>query len=737
MKTGLTLLVRIIQKTVTEQKITVKEYMDYYNKVFKVCTDPRDDLKDQLYGNLKDLLTDIVNIEEAAIKRDSSEEGKAERSLLIDYLTRFGYYSTATKMIRNIFRYMHNYWIPQKVKDNGSGIRDVYEMSLVIWREKCYGKQQTKLLEELFDLITAERDGKIQDKSIIVRMRDAYISIGVLETQPVLFYKKDFEEPFIQNTRQYYTKESNDFLQGHSVSEYMKLAETRLAQEEGLSKAYLHENTTEPLVRALEDVLITQHNQKMQDEFPSMLREDRNEDMKRFFSLLRRIPNGLNFSSETMEAYLASISLALIVKHVSVKQVPPPKVSIDLLGELITMHQKYTHVVAECFENNPLFLNAIDKGFRKSINDENKTKIGKATGPEMIVYYCDHILKGGAKLSEAEFDLQVDTIMKLFTYLDNKDLFYSMFQKLLAQRLLDKKSKDNLERSFIAKLKETVGDVEVNKLQVMFNDIRLSEEKTDGFKEFCKNHSTIKVPYDTTVMVLNNYDWPSLSEMTVTLSPQFNVATEAFTEYYRKIQGSNRVLKWQPSMANCVLNHIDDKGQKRELTMTAVQASIMILIYENDKLKFDDIRSALAVPDGEKSLLKFTLAPLMVGKSKTPLLEIVGDNKNKELEDDDVITWLPLKCKERKLVFQKGVFVEAKPDEDIRARLPLYDAALVRVMKARHTATIQELFGEASTHLIKRFKPDQKVMRKRLEYLIDKGYMRYDPDDRKKLNYLA
>jgi len=336
---------------------------------------------------------------------------------------------------------------------------------------------------------------------------------------------------------------------------------------------------------------------------------------------------------------------------------------------------------------------------------------------------------------ETEFDKQVDTIMKLLTYLDNKDLFYSMFQKLLAQRLLDKKSKDNLERTFIAKLKDTVGDVEVNKLQVMFTDIKLSEDRSDLFKEFCKNYPS-KIPYETTVMVLNNYDWPTLSEMSVTLSPQFNLATEAFTDFYKRNYGSNRVLKWQPSMANCVVTHIDDKGQKRELTMSAVQASIMMLVYENDKLKFDDIRTALAVPDAEKAVLKFTIGPLLVGRAKIPLLDLHPSGK-KEIEDDDIISWVPLRCKERRIAFQKGTFVEAKPDEDIRARLPLYDAALVRVMKARHTATIQELFVEASTILIKRFKPDQKVMRKRLEFLIDKGYMRYDPDDRKKLIYMA
>jgi len=310
-----------------------------------------------------------------------------------------------------------------------------------------------------------------------------------------------------------------------------------------------------------------------------------------------------------------------------------------------------------------------------------------------------------------------------------------MLQKLLAQRLLDKKSKENSERTFIATLKDTVGDVEVNKLQVMFTDIKLSEDRIGLFKEFCKN-SNKKIPYDTSVMVLNNYDWPTLSEMSVTLSPQFNVATEAFNDFYKKNYGSNRVLKWQPGMANCVVTHIDDKGQKRELSMSAVQASIMMLVYENDKLKFDDIRTALAVPDSEKAILKITVAPLLVGRTKTPLLALVPQDK-KDIDDNDIITWVPLRCKERKIAFQKGTYVEPQPTEDFRARLPLYDAALVRVMKNARSLSIQELFSESSTILIKRFKPDQKVMKKRLEFLIDKGYMRYDPDDRKKLIYMA
>jgi hypothetical protein len=63
--------------------------------------------------------------------------------------------------------------------------------------------------------------------------------------------------------------------------------------------------------------------------------------------------------------------------------------------------------------------------------------------------------------------------------------------------------------------------------------------------------------------------------------------------------------------------------------MSAVQASIMMLVYENDKLKFDDIRTAFAVPDAEKAILKFTIGPLLVGRAKIPLLDLVPSGKKR------------------------------------------------------------------------------------------------------------
>ena len=69
------------------------------------------------------------------------------------------------------------------------------------------------------------------------------VDIGVLEEDPVQFYKAQFEDQFVENTHKYYTIESNEFLQGNSVSAYMIKAEERLRQEEALATQYLHPST--------------------------------------------------------------------------------------------------------------------------------------------------------------------------------------------------------------------------------------------------------------------------------------------------------------------------------------------------------------------------------------------------------------------------------------------------------------------------------------------------------------
>lgn len=72
---------------------------------------------------------------------------------------------------------------------------------------------------------------------------------------------------------------------------------------------------------------------------------------------------------------------------------------------------------------------------------------------KVLNFYVDHLLKGGEKLSEDAMEEKLEQIVRLFTYFDDKDMFYAAFRRSLSRRLLGKKLNEDAERSFIAKLK--------------------------------------------------------------------------------------------------------------------------------------------------------------------------------------------------------------------------------------------------------------------------------------------
>jgi len=122
------------------RKIDVNVYMECYTLVFKTCTNFKEA---HLYYNLCEFLVEIVNQKVAEL------EVKSDLFLLLDYIEHFVNYLEAVKQIHGIFRYMQRYWIPaMSIRENG--VCDVYKKSVEIWKENCFNKLQSKLLESQF-----------------------------------------------------------------------------------------------------------------------------------------------------------------------------------------------------------------------------------------------------------------------------------------------------------------------------------------------------------------------------------------------------------------------------------------------------------------------------------------------------------------------------------------------------------------------------------------------------------
>jgi len=65
------------------------------------------------------------------------------------------------------------------------------------------------------------------------------------------------------------------------------------------------------------------------------------------------------------------------------------------------------------------------------------------------------------------------------------------------------------------------------------------------------------------------------------------------------------------------------------------------------------------------------------------------------------------------------------------------DAAMVRIMKSRNVLSWNELTSETIRALKERFQPDPRMLKRRLESLIEREFMARDESNSKTIKYVA
>ncbi|GJN80940.1 hypothetical protein PLIIFM63780_004470 [Purpureocillium lilacinum] len=732
-----------------EQGIDMQMYMGVYTAVHNFCTSQKAVglsgpamhsnhrgahlLGEELYNNL-------ISYLQAHLKT-LVEESKShtEEALLTYYIREWNRYTTAAKYIHHLFRYLNRHWVKREIDEGKKNIYDVYTLHLVQWRKVLFEQVSAKVMDAVLKLVEKQRNGETIEHSQIKQVVDSFVSLGLDEADPskstLDVYRYHFERPFLAATKEFYQAESKQFVAENSVVEYMKKAETRLAEEEERVSMYLHQDIAVPLKKCCNMALIADHSTLLREEFQVLLDSDREEDMARMYNLLSRIPDGLEPLRTKFETHVRKAGLAAVQKVQSSEgDKLEPKVYVDALLEV---HNQYQLLVKKAFNDEAEFTRSLDNACREFVNRNEVCKSASSKSPELLAKYTDVLLrKSSTSIEEADLERTLSQIMIVFRYIEDKDVFQKFYSRMLARRLVhSNSSSDDAETSMISKLKEACGFEYTNKLQRMFQDMQISKDLNKEFGEHLASVGSVS-GVDSTFSILGTGFWP-LTPPSTHFHPPAEISTEIerFARFY-KHKHDGRKLTWLWHLCKGEIRTGYCKSSKTPFTfqVSIYQMAILLLFNEKDSYTYEDMLSATQLSN---EVLDQALAVIL----KAKVLLMSGGSGDKPGPGKAFSLNYDFKNKKIRVNLNLGGVKETKQEEAEtnktieEDRKLVLQSAIVRIMKARKKMKHTQLVSETINQIRSRFVPKVGDIKKCIEILLDKEYLERLEDD--ELGYLA
>jgi cullin 1 len=166
--------------------------------------------------------------------------------------------------------------------------------------------------------------------------------------------------------------------------------------------------------------------------------------------------------------------------------------------------------------------------------------------------------------------------------------------------------------------------------------------------------------------------------------------------------------------------------------VTTLQAVALLLFNEGEgALSFEAVRESLNL---SVDVVKRIMHSLSCGKykvlSKNPVGKTISTTDTFEVNSS-------FSCPMRKIRIPMASLEESNSQKHVEEdRSIAIEAAIVRIMKARKTLQHQQLISEVLSQLAF-FRPNVKVIKRRIEALIDREYLERDPEQPNTYRYLA
>lgn len=288
----------------------------------------------------------------------------------------------------------------------------------------------------------------------------------------------------------------------------------------------------------------------------------------------------------------------------------------------------------------------------------------------------------------------------------DKDIFEGFYVTSFAKRLLEQRQIcEEAETTLVLKLKEECGCQFTQRLEVMFKDMKNSEELCS---EYHNSVAFNQMDIDFSVKVLTQGHWPNQQKdmnYFAQIPPEVTSAMNSFLSFYYSKYNQGRLLNWKLDLGLAEVRGTFKEGKKYEFLCSTYQMFLLLLFNGKEEITYQELLQCSNIAPQE---LHMHLIPLIKQKiiAKNPTVNSFSPEDSMRVNLDFRSNMYRnkvavLNSKSQKETDNKKV--QGKVEDDRRYAI---EAAVIKVMKARRKIEVTSLTSETTRLLQVRFTPE-------------------------------
>ncbi|KAG8320123.1 Cullin-5 [Homalodisca vitripennis] len=599
----------IILKLLQQEPVTQNEWQDLFYSVHLVCLwdekgPPK--VKDALRDDIMDF------IQRAQTRVLSHQEDQA---LLKAYIAEWRKFFTQCNYLPTPFRQLETSLQGKSMPSVKPPESIVRKLMLDSWNQSIFYDIKKRLQDSAMKLVHAERNGEAFDSQLVIGVRESYVNLCSNTDDKLQIYRENFEKAYIEATESFYKMKAPQYLQANGVQNYMKYADAKLREEEIRAQKYLEpcSGSVQVLTECCVNVLVSTFKYTILSECAGMIKNNETERLQLMFKLMDRVPEGIAPMLKDLEEHIVSAGLADMVAAADIITQDSEK----YVERLLELFNEFSTLVKEAFNDDPRFLTARDKAYKQVVNDTTvfrlelpaKQSAGmksqpESKCPELLANYCDMLLRKtplSKRLTSDEIESKLKDVLLVLKYVQNKDVFMRFHKAHLTRRLiLDTSADSEKEENMVEWLREVGMPADyVNKLARMFQDVKVSEDLNQQFKETYRSTKG-SIADSINIKILNAGAWARGSErVTVSLPLELEDYIPEVEDFYKK-KHSGRKLQWYHHMSNGTITFTNAIG-RFDVDVTTFQMAVLFAWNQRplDHISYENLRLATELPDPE------------------------------------------------------------------------------------------------------------------------------------------